>query len=72
MLISFYKNGSEFKRTTYGSPSTFNQTAGSALIYCNGTTDYVELYGYVNASSGPAFQYGSVYTYMNGVLVKAA
>jgi len=47
MLLALYKNGAAFK---YGDDVVpFSATQGSAqvtaLIYCNGTTDYVEAYG---------------------------
>ena len=44
----------------------------SGLVYLNGSTDYVELYGYTNAASSPGFGAGLSTTYMNGCLVRAA
>ena len=44
----------------------------SGLVYLNGSTDYVELYGYTNAASSPAIAEGLATTYMNGCLVRAA
>jgi hypothetical protein len=46
LVITMYKNGSEFIR---GGDNRVSQNAGSsvsvnALVYCNGTTDYLELY----------------------------
>jgi hypothetical protein len=70
MLISFYKNGSEFKRTTYSSPSTINQIAGSALIYLNGSTDYVEMWAYLG--SGQNLNTGALTTYFQGCLLRGA
>lgn len=50
-IISIYKNGSEFKRGNDIGVSTGNLSNGagatvSALIYLNGSTDYIELYAY--------------------------
>ena len=44
----------------------------SELVYLNGSTDYVELHGIVNASSGTSFDYASVTTTSNfqGFLVR--
>jgi hypothetical protein len=48
LLSTIYKNGSEFKRGTQaGAAGAYlYQAAVSALVYFNGSTDYVELYIY--------------------------
>ena len=51
MIISVYKNGSEFKRGNDIGLSSGNLGNGagatvSALVYLNGSTDYIELYAY--------------------------
>jgi len=54
---------------------TFNSglsCCASGLVYLNGSTDYVELYGYTNASSGQSIGAGLATTYMNGILVQQA
>jgi hypothetical protein len=56
--VSIYKNGS-----TYGYGNQISGTAGiqlvvSEVVYLNGSTDYVELYGYVDATS-PTFEYAN-------------
>ena len=71
----FYKNGSWFKSGSgafNGAASTEFESTGSALIYCNGSTDYVELYA--NSSSGTGTVYASTgyITYINGVMVRGA
>ena len=50
-LIAIYKNGTGDKRG-YGAAATSTETYApvSAMIYLNGTTDYLEVY--VNATSG--------------------
>ena len=74
MVIGFYKNGSVHKLgsnlrdTVSGSPM---QITISHLVYLNGTTDYIELYGYVNATS-PVLTYTNpieANSSMNGALV---
>ena len=47
VLATIYKNGSEFKRGVDIRATLSGATGASvsALIYMNGTTDYVELYG---------------------------
>ena len=56
-------------RTTSSSPQTFS---GSDIIYCNGTTDYIEAYGYV-AGTSLYFGYGATNNncFMSGSLVRA-
>jgi len=76
IIVGFiYKNGSQFKRGT-DIRTTLNVDSlvtVSALVYANGTTDYFELYAYINASSGsPIFVADSTSTYFNGSLVRAA
>ncbi len=68
IMVAIYKNGSIFKRGVY-SGSSFGAVA-STLIYMNGTTDYVELYGYVGSSitnSG-----GAAITYFQASMVRGA
>jgi hypothetical protein len=70
---SIYKNGSEYKTVLIGVQSSTNsQPTATALIYFNGTTDYVELYAAITASSGPVISYGSRNTYFTGSLVRSA
>jgi hypothetical protein len=70
--IIFYKNGSSFK-----SGNAFASLAGvggvvnaSALIYCNGSTDYIELYGY-QSMGGETTALGD-YTYFQAAMVRGA
>ena len=75
-IVGIYKNGSLFKQGVgiyltgnyYTAADTFPV---STLVYLNGTTDYVELWGYVSSSSA-SFGYGSVNTLFNGFLARAA
>lgn len=72
---SIYKNGTIYKQgSTWSSASSVTvnmlQTV-SAVVYFNGSTDYVELYGY-NAQTAPVFQAGISQTYFSGALVRNA
>lgn len=69
--IAVYKNGSSFKLgTTLGVPSNAETGASlSALIYMNGSTDYVELFGYT-AGTSPEVLAGP--TYFQACMVRAA
>lgn len=59
--IGVGKNGSVVK--TCGAYGSLMASGGSALIYCNGTTDYLELF--VFATSVRAFTTGITNTYMD-------
>ena len=68
-IVSIYKNGAAFKNT--GSDATSGRAYGSALVFLNGSTDYVELF----ASQAAAAQNtgtGASATYFQAVLVRAA
>jgi len=46
-ILRIYKNGANSKGLSNTNPSSTTTTYGSAMVYCNGSTDYVELYGLV-------------------------
>jgi hypothetical protein len=73
-LTTIYKNGSEFKRGVYVSISTANSEncSVSALVYLNGTTDYVELYGFLNGTGSLLFAGNQYNVYFQGVMVRGA
>jgi len=66
-VITIYKNGADFKRGNNG--SLFGDSV-SALVYLNGSTDYVELYGYLVA--GGALNIGGNLTYFQAAMVRTA
>ena len=71
-----YKNGAPVKITQQVPSSTYNGGQPiSDIIYLNGSTDYVELYGLIIASSGNNF-YGATndakWTYMSGAMIRSA
>jgi hypothetical protein len=65
-----YKNGGTFKYLSdLTSPS---RSGGSCLIYMNGTTDYLELYGYMAGSGTLYFSASQQATYFQATLVRGA
>lgn len=49
--VSIYKNGAYSKGGSYIVSSAFyNASVVSSLIYCNGTTDYIDAYVYIGSS----------------------
>ena len=72
MNISIYKNGSEFKRGFAIVGGAFSQYClpVSALIYMNGTSDYITLYGVIVATS-PVYVSGTgAWSYFQAVLAR--
>jgi hypothetical protein len=71
-----YKNGSLVAYNQYntaGYASVWNTVTAtvSDIVYCNGTTDYIELYG-MASFTGCYFASGSSATYLSGALVRTA
>ena len=71
-LISIYKNGTEYKR---GNQATISSTASTATnvsgtVYCNGSTDYIEIYIFQNTAT--ALTTTAAQTYFDGCLVRGA
>jgi hypothetical protein len=69
-----YKNGSEYKRGS----STANNLSGlngivSSIVYLNGSTDYVEIYGqHNNGSAQSTSAFGISAVWFNGSFVRSA
>jgi hypothetical protein len=53
-ILWLYKNGSSYSILGFDREANTIHLAGSDLIYLNGSTDYIEMYGRVDATS-PAF-----------------
>jgi len=71
-MIYIYKNGSPYKGGngyTVGGQTYF--VGASALIDCNGTTDFIEIYWYQNAGTTGSTYPGQVATYFQGFLARA-
>ena len=70
-----FKNGSVYANggTSYPQTTGGVRATVSDIVYCNGSTDYVELYAYqYNASSSNVTATGTQSTYFSGCLVRAA
>ena len=67
--IFVYKNGSNFKQNSNGS-SAGTGSALSALIYLNGSTDYLEIYTYLSVTS--TISANSRSTYFQASMVRSA
>lgn len=72
LLLQLYKNGSAIAYSprmdsTSGAYAVVYGVGLNTMVYCNGTTDYLELYGYTNNTS-----WESNYTSFQGFLARAA
>lgn len=78
-IVGIWKNGAEYYR---GSEANFTsalttqiQAGGSCIVFLNGSTDYVELYGYITGTGTLTFANDGAQAYtssMTGSLVRAA
>jgi hypothetical protein len=70
VLVGLYKNGTLYKYFSYAYSVAASSAYGSALVYLNGTTDYIELYGYVGV--GQALVTGISGTYFQAAMIRSA
>jgi hypothetical protein len=68
--VGFNKTGSQFKYS-YTSNNSGLSSSLSALIYLNGSTDYVEMYAFNSVGTNTLFG-SSQWTFFQGFLVRAA
>mgnify|MGYP000317080484 CR=1 FL=1 len=74
VIADIYKNGSNHKRSCgFAATQAEAYVNGSALVYLNGSTDYIEVYLYVAAGAN-ATVYGNAvhYSYFQASLARAA
>ena len=70
-ILSIFKNGSEYKRFTQVAGTIYG-TNGSAIVYFNGTTDYIELYVFQGSGSSISLGTGVNITYFQGAMIRGA
>ena len=70
LLAAIYKNGTEYKRADMNYTNV-NSSFVADVVYFNGSTDYVELYGFVNGT-GTVFVGGNYATFFSGAMVRSA
>ena len=70
-IVAIYKNGVVYKYGSYNANATgVAQPSMSCLVYCNGSTDYIEFYASV--TTGQALDATSAMTWFQGCLVRGA
>ena len=71
LLPTIYKNGTEYRRGPQLS-GTANQNGFSILVSLNGSTDYIELYGYQASGVTATSTAGAISTYFQASMVRGA
>jgi hypothetical protein len=70
-VIVLQKNGAQFKRLTSDQMAAAGTSAGNSdLVYMNGSSDYIELYVYSDATS-PQVYFNSFNTSFSGVWIRS-
>jgi hypothetical protein len=70
MQVAIYKNGTLYRSINYNNSNLIAPNVGiSFLIYFNGSTDYVELYGFTTGGTTVGFSTASSFS---GAMVRAA
>ena len=74
LLCSIYKNGAEFKRGVQSGTAagTGQESQVSSLVFLNGTTDYIELWGYQNSGAANNTSATSINTYFQAAMIRPA
>lgn len=72
-FINIYKNGSNIKsgQNLVGGAINYTQITVAAIVYLNGSTDYIELYGNQN-SGGALATSGTSDVYFQAALIRSA
>ena len=71
VYLAIYKNGSAYQvGPDCGNSTNIFSSGISSIVYCNGTSDYIEIYCVF--ATGQGLSSGSLYTWFNGAMVRAA
>ena len=70
VLLRVYKNGSSFKRLSNTSTATVTGINGSVIVYCNGISDYIQIYCQQGANQ--QLVNDSESTYFQAVMLRSA
>jgi hypothetical protein len=71
-ILDLYKNGGQVRRL-FDTSTRVDNASGMVMLYMNGSTDYLEVYAYIVATSPQIYSNGTASdTFFTGVLVRAA
>jgi hypothetical protein len=77
LQVMIYKNGSNYSRGGFAiaSATGYPNAVACNVIYCNGSTDYIEIYTYFSTTSavgGGALGSSTAYSSFSGALIRTA
>ena len=72
LATAIYKNGNVWQYGNYSQVATQVNATQTSLVYCNGSTDYIEFYVYITAATTAKTLSGAATTWMSGCLVRGA
>ena len=70
--IAIYKNGSSFKQAIINGSAYTQGISISALVYLNGSTDYIEMYGYPISGNSTVFNANANNTFFQASMIRSA
>jgi hypothetical protein len=70
LICSIFKNGSVYKQGGQSAGTAGQAMAVSSIVYCNGSTDYIEIYCYQGLGSSQNTDAAINHTYVNGSFVR--
>jgi hypothetical protein len=71
--LAIYKNGSVYQYSQTAYPQTVGgvRASISSIVYCNGSTDYIEIYGRGDSGGTVSIEEGPTGTYFSGIGIRA-
>jgi hypothetical protein len=66
------KNGTTIHTVSTNTVNWYGNRLLNEVVYMNGTTDYLEVYGSIVGGAGPQFLGGTIYNSFSGAMVRAA
>jgi len=70
--VAIHKNGTEYFRGARYVIGSALIGIVSALVYCNGSSDYIEIYAFTNGGGSPTTTASQPETYFTGAMVRSA
>jgi hypothetical protein len=71
-FLTILRNAAEYKRGIWMSTATMQDMAVSGLVFCNGSTDYVEIYLYQTSGGAVTPQGATTISWFDGCLARSA
>ena len=68
IILRIYKNGSLFRSGT--NVNSVSAISTSSMVFCNGSTDYIEIYGWLGVGQG--LPTGQSNCYFDGAMIRSA